>query len=74
MNVLWIGLSIFAEVLISFLVIMAVTKGAFFLLKGQSEGPLRSNWVPLQVYTGDDSLDHPDLKRMSELQNNERVK
>ncbi len=74
MSVLWIGLSMFAVILISFFVIMAVTKGAFFLLKGQSEGPLRSNWVPLQVYTGDDSLDHPDLKRMSELQNNERVK
>ncbi len=74
MNVLWIGLSIFAVILIGFFVIMAVTKGAFFLLKGQSEGPLRSNWVPLQVYSGDDSLDHPDLKRMSELQNNKRVK
>ena len=68
MNVLWIGLSIFAVILVSFFVIMGITKGAFFLLKGQSEGPLRSNWVPVQVYSGDDSLGHPDLKKISELQ------
>lgn len=75
MSVLWIGLSMFSVILISFFVIMAVTKGAFFLLKGQSEDPSRSNWAPpLQVYSGDDSLDHPDLKRMSELQDNKQVK
>jgi hypothetical protein len=68
MNVLWIGLSIFAVILVGFFIIMGITKGAFFLLKGQSEGPLRSNWVPLQVYSGDDSLGHPDLKKISELQ------
>lgn len=74
MNVLWIGLSIFAVILASFFIIMAITKVAFSLLKGQSKGPLRSSWIPLQVYSGDDSLDHPDLKRMSELQDNKRVK
>lgn len=74
MNVLWIGLSLFAVILISFFIIMAITRGAFFLLKGQSEGPMRSNWVPLQVYSGDDSLDHPDLKKMSELQDHKMVK
>ena len=68
MNVLWMGFSICAVILISFFVILAITKGAFFFLKGQSEGPLRSNWVPLQVYSGDDSLGHPDLQRISELQ------
>jgi len=68
MNVLWIGLGIFAVILISFFIIMGITKGAFFLLKGQSEGPLHSSWVPLQVYSGDDSLGHPDLQKISELQ------
>jgi hypothetical protein len=66
MNVLWIGLSIFAVILTSFFIVMGVTKGAFFLLKRQNTGPVRSNWVPL-VYSGDDSLGHPDLQKMSEL-------
>ena len=68
MDVLLMGLSIFAVILASFFVIAGIIKGAFFLLKGQSDGPLRSNWVPLQVYSGDDSLGHPDLKKISELQ------
>ena len=73
MNVLWIGLSIFAVILVSFFFVLAVTKGAFFLLKGKGENPLHSNWVPLQVYSGDDSLGHPDLQKISELQEiNER--
>jgi len=67
MSVLWMGLSIFAVILIGFFIIMAVTKGAFFLLKSRREEPLHSNWVPLQVYSGDN---HPDLKVMSELKNN----
>jgi hypothetical protein len=75
MSVLWIGLSIATVISASFFIIMAITKGAFFLLKGRSEDPPRSNWAPpLQVYSGDDSLDHPDLKRMSELQDNKQVK
>ncbi len=74
MNVLWIGLSIFAVILASFFIVMAVTKGAFFLIKGQSADPMRSNWVPAQVYSGDDSLGHPDLKKISELQDHEMVK
>jgi len=74
MNVFWIGLSIATVISASFFIIMAITKGAFFLLKGQSKGLLRSSWIPLQDYSGDDSLDHPDLKRMSELQDNKRVK
>jgi len=67
MSVLWIGLSIFAVILTGFFIIMGITKGAFFFLKGKSEGPLRSNWVPVQVYSGDDSLGHPDLQKISEL-------
>ena len=67
MDVLWIGLSIFAVILVSFFIIAGITKGAFFLLKEQSSAPLHSNWLPLQVYSGDDSLGHPDLKKISEL-------
>ena len=68
MNVLWIGLSIFTVILVTFFIITAITKGAFFFLKGQSGSPLRSEWVAAQVYSGDDSLGHPDLKKMTELQ------
>ena len=67
MNVLWIGLSIFAVILTSFFIIMGITKGAFYFLKGNSDGPVRSSWVPLQVYSGDDSLGHPDLQKISKL-------
>lgn len=67
MNVLLIGFSIFVFILISFFIIKGITKGATFLLKGQNTGPLRSSWVPLQVYSGDDSLGHPDLQKISEL-------
>jgi hypothetical protein len=74
---MWIGLSALAVILISFLAIRAVTKKAFHLIKGENEGSLNSKWMPLQVYSGEDSLDHPDLKRMleiSELEENKRVK
>jgi hypothetical protein len=77
MSILWIGLSIFAVVITSFFIIKVVTKNAFLLLRGQDEGPLHSNWIPLQVYSGEDSLDHPDLKRMfelAELEDNKLVK
>ena len=67
MEVLWIGLSIFAVILTSFFIIMGATKGTLFLFKGQGSGLVRSNWMPLQVYTGDDSLGHPDLQKISEL-------
>jgi hypothetical protein len=67
MDVLWMGLGIFAVILTSFFIVMAITKGAFFLVKGNSGDPLRSSWVPLQVYSGDDSLGHPDLQKISEL-------
>ena len=73
MNVFWIGLSLFIVILVIFFIIMAITKGAFFLLKGQTEGPLHSEWVSGQVYSGDDSLGHPDLRKMTELQNDELV-
>lgn len=67
MNVLWIGFSIFAVILICFFIIKGIIKGAMFVLKGENTGPLRSSWVPLQVYSGDDALGHPDLQKISEL-------
>ena len=67
MDILLMGLSIFAVILASFFVIVGINKGAFFLLNRQSRAPLNSSWVPLQVYSGDDSLGHPDLKKISEL-------
>jgi hypothetical protein len=77
MNILWMVLGLSAVILTSFYIIMTVTKRAFLLLKGKNEGPLHSNWIPLQVYSGEDSLDHPDLKKileLSELKEDERVK
>ncbi len=67
MTVLWIGLSIFAVIVTGFFIIMGITKGVLFFLNGQGTGPLRSSWVPMQVYSGDDSLGHPDLQKISEL-------
>lgn len=72
MNVFWIGLSLFAIILVSFFIILALTKGAFHLLKGTNEGPVQSNWIPLHIYSGDDALNHPDLKKLSDLQDNEQ--
>lgn len=68
MTVLWIGLSIFSVIVTGFFVIMGITKGAFFFLNGPGRDPLRSSWAPVQVYSGDDSLGHPDLQKISELQ------
>jgi len=73
MNVLWMGLSIFAVIGISFFLILGVSKGLSVLSRGQRKESLRSSWIPIQVYSGDDALDHPDLKRMIELQENGRV-
>ena len=67
MDVLLMGLSIFAVILASFFVLAGITKGAFFLIKRKNSAPLHSNWVHMQVDSGDDSLGHPDLKRISEL-------
>ncbi len=74
MNVLWMGLSIFAVICTSFFIIFGISKGLNILPGGQRKGPLRSSWMPIQVYSGDDALDHPDLKRMVELQENGQIK
>jgi len=68
MTVLWIGLSIFAIIVTGFFITMRITKGVFFLLNGQGRAPLRSSLVPVPTCSGDDSLGHPDLKKLSELQ------
>ncbi|NIQ03410.1 MAG: hypothetical protein GWO19_24510 [Nitrospinaceae bacterium] len=33
----------------------------------QHKKKLRSSWFPLQIYSGDDVLDHPDLKALGDL-------
>jgi len=68
MEVLWMGLSIFGVILTSFILVMGMAKGVGRLTRAPFKGPLRSSWVPVQVYSGDDALDHPDLKRLSQMQ------
>jgi hypothetical protein len=67
-NVLWLGLGIFAVICVIFVTLVAVNKGLDFLSFDQRKSPLRSSWVPVQVYTGDDALDHPALKKLAEIQ------
>jgi len=68
MEVLWMGLTVFAVICVSFLLIMGLVKAMLFISHRPDKGTVRSHWVPLQVYSGDDALDHPDLKKISELQ------
>jgi hypothetical protein len=67
MEVLWMGLTVFAVICVSFLLVMGLVK-VLLHISGPNKEPVRSHWVPLQVYSGDDALDHPDLKKISELQ------
>ena len=67
MNVLWMGLTIFAVILTSFIVILGITKGVAFV-SGGKKNAFPSHWITRQVYSGDDTLGHPDLKKISELQ------
>lgn len=73
MSILWTGLSLFAFITSVFLVAVLI-RGALFWSRGRSAGPLQSNLVTAQVCSGDDSLGHPDLKKMSELNDIQRVK
>lgn len=68
MNVLWMGLTIFAVILTSFIVILGITKGVAFVSGGSKKNALPSHWITRQVYSGDDTLGHPDLKKIAELQ------
>ncbi len=74
MNVLWMGLSIFAVICTSFFIILGMSKGFSFISRGKGKEPFRSSWIPIQIYSGDDALDHPDLKKLAELQENGPVK
>jgi len=67
MEVLWMGLTVFAVLCVSILLVMGLVK-VLLRISGRSKGTVRFHWVPLQVYSGDDALDHPDLKKISELQ------
>ena len=73
MSVFWMGLSIFVVILISFLFILGVTKGVTQVAQSNRKNALPANWVVRQVYSGDDSYCHPDLKKMSDLQEDELV-
>ena len=68
MEVLWMGLMVFAVICVSSLLVMGLVKVMLFISHRSNKGPVRSHWVPLQVYSGDDALDHPDLQKISELQ------
>lgn len=68
MEVLWMGLSIFGVILTSFILVMGLAKGVTRMSRNSAKGSFRSKWLPIQIYSGDDVLDHPDLKRLSEIQ------
>lgn len=68
MEVLWMGLIIFIVICTSLLLVMGIAKGLLYFSKGSSKSTLRSGWMPLQVYSGDDALDHPDLQKIAKLQ------
>jgi hypothetical protein len=73
MSVFWMGLAIFSVILISFIFILGITKGIAFVAGSKKKDSVPSHWIVRQVYSGDDSLGHPDLKKMAELQDNELV-
>ncbi len=73
MSIFWMGLEIFAVILISFMFILGITKGLSFMAGGMKKNALPAHWIVRQEYSGDDSLGHPDLKKMAELQDNELV-
>lgn len=69
MEVLWMGLSIFAVICTSFLLTMGLIKGMLIVTRGSSRVSRRNDWMPLQIFSGDDALDHPDLKNLAEVCN-----
>ena len=68
MNIFWMGLAISAVILISFVLVLGITKGVSLMIRANRKNSLYSTWVPLQVYSGDDCLGHPDLEKISRLQ------
>ena len=68
MDVLWMGMIIFAVIVVSFIVSFGLTKGVALATNSGKKNKMPSHWIVRQVYSGDDTLGHPDLKKMSELQ------
>ena len=73
MSFFWMGLAPIAVILISFILILGITKGVAYVAEGNKKASTPSTWVVRQVYSGDDSLGHPDLKKISELKKDELV-
>ena len=68
MEVLWMCLAVFTVICVSSVLVIGLVKFLLYISHGPKKGPMRSHWVPLQVYSGDDALDHPDLQKISALQ------
>ena len=71
MSILWMGLAISAVILISFVLVLGITKGVSLMVQANKKNTMYSTWMPLQVYSGDDSLGHPDLDKISALRERE---
>ncbi|NIR57302.1 MAG: hypothetical protein GWM98_26080 [Nitrospinaceae bacterium] len=67
MNIFLAGLIIAGAIGASFMLIMGMTMGITLFTGKQHKKKLRSSWFPLQIYSGDDVLDHPDLKALGDL-------
>jgi hypothetical protein len=68
MDVLWIGFIIFAVVVASFMLTLGLTKGVALATNSVKKDKMPSHWIVRQVNSGDDTLGHPDLKKIYELQ------
>ena len=68
MDVLWMGMIIFAVIVASFVISLGLTKGVALATNSGKKNKMPSHWIVRQVYSGDDTLGHPDLKKISELQ------
>jgi len=68
MDVLWMGLAIFAVIVVSVFVALGLSKDVAFATNSSRRDRIPSHWIIRQVNSGDDTLGHPDLKKMSELQ------
>ena len=73
MDVLWMGFVIFAVIVVSFIVTLGLTKGVSLAINSNKKDKMPSHWIVRQVNSGDDTLGHPDLKRISELREMEEL-
>ena len=67
MSIFWMGVAPVAVILIGFILILGVTRGVAYVTEGGKKESIPSSWVTRQVYSGDDTLGHPDLKKMADL-------